>query len=105
MLRDIYISAGSVGTFFIAIGMFVTFIGWWMAVTETVTREGLSSVWRAVLVVFMSLLPPTGILVSAFYIRSDRRAVSKALKAQHMEDAPNQGPLRLSLSSSTGKAA
>ena len=55
MLRDIYLSAGSVGTFFIAIGMFVTFIGWWMAVTETVTREGLTMAWRVVLVLFMSL--------------------------------------------------
>jgi hypothetical protein len=105
MLRDIYISTGSVGTFLIAVGMFVTFIVWWMAVTETVTREGLSNTWRAALVLFMSLLPPTGVLVTALYIRSDRRAVSRSLKAHRMAEATEKSPLHLSMKSSTGKAA
>lgn len=105
MLRDIYLSAGSVGTFFIAIGMFVTFIGWWMAITETVTREGLSFVRRAVLIVFMSLLPPSGVLVTAWYIRGDRRIVSKAMKAHDaVQGNVSQGPLRISMSP-TGRAA
>lgn len=105
MLRDIYISTGSVGTFLIAIGMFVTFIGWWMAVTETVMREGLSNTWRVVLVLIMSLLPPTGILVAAFYIRSDRRAVSRSMKTIGMDEAQDRGALRLSMTSPTGRAA
>lgn len=80
MLRDIYLSAGGVGTFFIAVGMFISFIGWWMAITATVTRESLGTASKSVIVLLVSLLPPLGILVSAFYIRRDGRKVSKAMK-------------------------
>ena len=80
MLRDIYFSAGGVGTFFIAIGMFLSFIGWWMAITATVTREALGTSTKALVVLVVSLLPPVGILVSAFYIRKDGRQVSRAMK-------------------------
>jgi len=84
MLRDIYLSTGGVATFFIAIGMFVSFIGWWMAITATVTRESLGAAAKSVIILLVSLLPPLGILVSAFFIRRDGRIVSRAMKS-----APN----------------
>ncbi len=88
----------------IAIGMFVTFIGWWMAVTESVTREGLSLVTRTVLVVATSLFPPMGILVVSWFIRKDRKTVSKAMKAIKIGRA-SSGALGLPTSHRTAKAA
>ena len=105
MLRDIYLSAGSVGTFFITIGMFLTFIGWWMALTETVTRKGLTTGWRTVLVLLMSLFPPIGILIAAFYVRSDRREVSRALETGLAAGAHEDASLHLSMRPAAGKAA
>lgn len=81
MLRDIYLAAGGVGTFFIAILMFFSFIGWMMAVTEAVTRSSLSRTGRVGIVVATSLAPPLGILVTSWFIRQDRRAVSRTMRA------------------------
>ena len=81
MLRDIYLAAGGVGTFFISILMFLSFIGWMMAVTEAVTRTSLSRAGRVGIVVATSLLPPLGIVVTSWFIRQDRRAVSRTMRA------------------------
>lgn len=81
MLRDIYLATGGVGTFFIAILMFLSFIGWMMAVTEAVTRISLSPAWRAGIVLATSLVPPLGIVVTTWFIRQDRRAVSRTMRA------------------------
>jgi hypothetical protein len=81
MLRDIYLAAGGVGTFFIAVLMFLSFIGWMMAVTEAVTRPSLSRAGRFGIVVATSLLPPLGIAVTSWFIRQDRRAVSRTMRA------------------------
>lgn len=98
MLRDIYLSAGGVGTFIITIGMFVTFIGWWMAITEAVTRESLRAGLRVVIILLISILPPLGVLVAAFFIRQDARKVTRAMqtmpdsksRAQRMVHLPGQ---------------
>jgi hypothetical protein len=81
MLRDIYLATGGVGTFFIAILMFVSFIGWMMAVTEAVTRTSLSLAGRVGIVVVTSLAPPLGIVVTSWFIRQDRRAISRTMRA------------------------
>ncbi|MDA0378949.1 MAG: hypothetical protein O3C45_10815 [Bacteroidetes bacterium] len=81
MLRDIYLTFGGVGTFFIALLMFLAFIGWMMAVTEAVTRSSLPLAGRIAIVVSTSLLPPLGILVTAWFIRQDRRAISRTMRA------------------------
>lgn len=105
MLRDIYLSAGGVGTFFIAVGMFVTFIGWWMAITATVTREGLNGIHRAAIILLVSLFPPLGILVSGIYIRREGRKVTKAMKGSDDSAARSAGGLRLSVAQRSAKAA
>lgn len=81
MLRDIYLATGGVGTFFIAILMFISFIGWMMAVTEAVTRDSLSLAGRIGIVVSTSLVPPLGIVVTSWFIRQDRRAISRTMRA------------------------
>lgn len=81
MLRDIYLATGGVGTFFIAVLMFVSFIGWMMAITEAVTRASLSVVGRVSIVVATSLLPPLGIVVTSWFIRQDQRAISRTMRA------------------------
>ncbi|MDE2997372.1 MAG: hypothetical protein OXT73_11670 [Bacteroidota bacterium] len=81
MLREIYLSAGGVGTFFIAVGMFVSFVGWMMALTETITRASLSRAAKAGLILLISLLPPLGVVLTAWYVRLDRRSVSRAMRA------------------------
>lgn len=105
MLRDIYLSAGGVGTFFIAVGMFVTFIGWWMAITETVTRNGLKTFHRVAILLVISLAPPLGILVSAIYIRREGRKVSKAMKDPVVSRNRSTGDLRLTMDRPAIKAA
>lgn len=105
MLRDIYLSAGGVGTFFIAVGMFVTFIGWWMAITEAVTRETLSTGIRAVLILFVSLLPPLGIVVATAFIRADAREVSQAMKSAPDSEKRAERLMRLPNRSHSVKAA
>jgi len=105
MLRDIYLSAGGVGTFFIAVGMFVTFIGWWMAITETVTREGLNTVHRAAIILVVSLFPPLGILVSGIYIRREGRKVSRAMKGSNETASRSASGLRLSMAQRSVNAA
>ncbi len=81
MLRDIHAYAGSVGTFCIAIGMVLVFLGWWMAITATVVREGVSRWTRMIRIILISLVPPLGILFLAAYIRSDGVRVSRSMAA------------------------
>jgi len=88
MLNEIYALAGGVGAFFIAVAMFVSFIGWWMAVTATVTRD-LSTPLKSVLVIVVSLFPPLGVFLVSFFVYLDRRAVSEAISTM-----PQSGPLR-----------
>lgn len=88
MLKEIYAVAGGVGAFFIAVAMFVSFIGWWMAVTATVTRD-MRSPLKSLLIVMVSLFPPLGVLLVSFFVYTDRRAVSEAISTM-----PHTGPLR-----------
>lgn len=95
MLRDIYISTGGIGTFFIAVTMFFSFVGWLMAVTETITRPSLTTWMRSALILIVSLMPPLGILLSAWYVHKDRKATSKAMRAFKQAEKPIQaGELR-----------
>jgi len=56
MPREIYTLLGGVGTFFAAIGMFVSVIAWWMAVTGIVVRD-MQTVTKGVLLLLISILP------------------------------------------------
>ena len=81
MLRDIHAYAGSIGTFFLAIGMVLVFLGWWMAITATVVREGVGRWTRMIRIILISLVPPLGILFLAAYIRADGARVSRSMAA------------------------
>jgi len=53
----------------------------------------------------MSLFPPIGILIAAFYVRSDRREVSRALETGLAAGAHEDASLHLSMRPAAGKAA
>ena len=100
MLRDIHAYAGSVGTACIAIGMVLVFLGWWMAITATVVREGVSRWSRMIRIILISLVPPLGILFLAAYIRSDRARMSRS-----MASLPETGKLRQAKDRQHGREA
>ncbi len=89
MLREIYTAVGGVGAFFVAIAMFLSFVGWWMAVTGTVMRT-LPATVKALLVVVVSLFPPLSIVLISGYLVQDRRTAKRAeairLKAEMEEN-------------------
>lgn len=71
MLREIYTLLGGVGTFFAVIGMFVSVISWWMAVTGIVVRD-MKTVTKGVLLLLISVLPPLAVFVFLSFLVRDR---------------------------------
>ena len=88
MLREIYITFGSIGTFFAAIFMCATVLSWFLAVTGTVLKQQTTSL-KTGIIVAISLFPPLSVGVLAAYLRSERKhrvasrkAILKQLQAQ-----------------------
>jgi len=79
MLRDIHAYVGSIGTLLATVGMLVVFLGWWMAITATVVREGVGTWAKAIRIVMIAVFPPLGMLFLLLYVRSDRAVVSQAM--------------------------
>ena len=100
MLRDIHAYAGSIGTFCIAIGMVLVFLGWWMAITATVVREEVGRWTRMIRIILISLAPPLGILFLAAYIQSDGARVSRSMAA-----VPDVGKSRQAVGQQHGREA
>ncbi len=71
MLREIYTLLGVVGNFFAAIGMFVSVIAWWMAVTGIVVRD-MQTVTKGVLLLLISVLPPLAVIVFVSFLLRDQ---------------------------------
>jgi hypothetical protein len=83
MLRDIYMAFGGVGTFLIAMGMCLTVLSWWLAITGTMMRS--MNRWRrAGLLFLVSLVPPASIGVLIAFLINDRRlAVHSGQRAKN----------------------
>ena len=71
MLREIYTLLGGVGTFFAGIGMFVSVIAWWMAVTGIVVRD-MQTVTKGVLLLVIFVLPPLAVIVFVSFLVRDQ---------------------------------
>jgi len=90
MLREIYSAVGGVGAFFVAIAMFLSFVGWWMAVTGTVMRI-LPLSLKVFFVVIVSLFPPLSIVLISAYLIQDRRKVRVAEAARSQAEMGEGG--------------
>ena len=81
MLKEIYITFGGVGAFFIAMTLCLTALTWLLAITGTVMRNMVQ--WKkASLFFLLSLAPPTSIGVLIAFLINDRRMATVAASAR-----------------------
>jgi len=90
MLRDIHAYVGSIGTLLATVGMLVVFLGWWMAITATVVRQGVGTWVKAIRIVMIAVFPPLGVLFLLLYVRSDRAVVSQAMRSASLPGHPER---------------
>ncbi|NQV73787.1 hypothetical protein HQ496_11750 [bacterium] len=81
MLKEIYITFGGVGAFFIAIAMCLVALSWWLAITGTVMRSMVQ--WKkASLLFLLSVAPPASIGVLIAFLINDRKLATIAATAR-----------------------
>jgi len=95
MLRDIYIAFGGVGAFLIAMGLCLTALSWWLALTGTVMRS--MRQWKKAALIFMvSVVPPASIAVLIAFLITDRKlATIAAAKPRNSPPLDSRGRLGL----------